>query len=105
MNSMRFVALGFAFLVAGTGLAQADAIRVRGTVVGFDGALLTVKTRDGNLDAIKLAAGWKVSGVATASIKDIKQGDFLGIGVKSGRRQRRPRSGGLSRGFEGHRRG
>ncbi|MFA6153083.1 hypothetical protein [Mesorhizobium sp.] len=76
---MRFAALGFAFLFAGTGLVQADAMRVRGTVVGFDGALLTVKTRDGNLDAIKLAAGWKVSGVAKASLKDIKQGDFLGI--------------------------
>ncbi|MBZ9676716.1 hypothetical protein [Mesorhizobium sp. ES1-1] len=76
---MTSVALGLALLVAGTGLAQADAMRVRGTVVGFDGSLLTVKTRDGSLDAIKLAAGWKVSGVANASIKDIKPGDFLGI--------------------------
>jgi hypothetical protein len=79
MNSIRFAALGLAFLFAGTGLVQADAMRVRGTIVGLDGALLSVKTRDGKVDAIKLLPGWKVSGVAKASLKDIKQGDFLGI--------------------------
>lgn len=66
--------------VAGAGAAQAaDALRVRGTVVSFEPTLLTVKTRQGDTDAIKLKAGWKISGVANASAKDIKQGDFLGI--------------------------
>ncbi|MGX7872459.1 hypothetical protein ACVDG5_006005 [Mesorhizobium sp. ORM6] len=57
----------------------ADALRVRGTVVSFVPSLLTVKTRQGDTSAIKLNAGWKISGVAGASLKDIKQGDFLGI--------------------------
>lgn len=57
----------------------ADAVRVRGTVVGFEPSLLTVKTRQGATSAIKLDAGWKISGVANASVKDIKPGDFLGI--------------------------
>lgn len=66
--------------VAGTAGAQAaDALRVRGTVVSFESSLLTVKTRQGDTDAIKLDAGWKISGVASASVKDIKQGDFLGV--------------------------
>ncbi|WP_292495261.1 hypothetical protein [Mesorhizobium sp.] len=57
----------------------ADAARVRGTVVGVAGSTLTVKDRDGKTDAITLADGWKISGVAKASAADIKQGDFLGI--------------------------
>ncbi|RVA88411.1 hypothetical protein EN925_19650, partial [Mesorhizobium sp. M7A.F.Ca.US.006.04.2.1] len=63
--------------VAGAGAAQAaGALRVRGTVVSFKPTLLTVKTRQGDTDAIKLKAGWKISGVANASATDIKQGDF-----------------------------
>ncbi|WP_256750796.1 hypothetical protein [Mesorhizobium sp. Mes31] len=66
--------------VAGTaGARAADAVRVRGTVVSFKPSLLTVKTRQGDTDAIKLDAGWKISGVASASVKDIKHGDFLGV--------------------------
>jgi hypothetical protein len=62
-----------------TGAQAADAVRVRGTVVSFDPAILTVKTRQGDTDAIKLNTGWKISGVAKVLAKDIKQGDFLGI--------------------------
>jgi hypothetical protein len=65
---------------AGVGGAQAaDTLRVRGTVASFEPSLLTVKTRQGDTSAIKLNAGWKISGIASASVKDIKQGDFLGI--------------------------
>ncbi|MCA0031830.1 hypothetical protein [Mesorhizobium sp. B263B2A] len=74
--------LGTISMLSGAGVAAAraaDALRVRGTVVSFEPSLLTVKTRQGETSAIKLNAGWKVSGVASASIKDIKQGDFLGI--------------------------
>ena len=65
---------------AGAGAAQAaDLLRVRGTVASFAPSRLTVKTRLGDTSAIKLNAGWKISGVANASVKDIQQGDFLGI--------------------------
>lgn len=57
----------------------ADNVRVRGTVAGIDGSALTVKTREGDTAVIKLADGWKISGVKGASIGDIKTGDFLGI--------------------------
>ncbi|MES0055054.1 hypothetical protein NKJ66_15690 [Mesorhizobium sp. M0078] len=57
----------------------AEAVRIRGTVTAFAGATLTVKTREGATDAIALAEGWKISGVAKADAGDIKQGDFLGI--------------------------
>jgi len=72
------LALGAVLAVAG-GAHAADDVRVRGTVSAFDGSTLTVKTREGDTDAIKLIAGWKVSGVAKASLDDIKVGDFVGV--------------------------
>ncbi|RWM06259.1 MAG: hypothetical protein E5X80_04855 [Mesorhizobium sp.] len=59
--------------------AQADTVRVRGTVVGLAGTALTVKARDGKTDTVTLSPDWMISGVAKASASDIKQGDFLGI--------------------------
>lgn len=74
--------LGTISMLSGIGVASAhaaDTLRVRGTVVSFEPSLLTVKTRQGDTAAIKLKDGWKLSGVANASVKDIKQGDFVGI--------------------------
>ncbi|TGQ53751.1 hypothetical protein EN836_14110 [Mesorhizobium sp. M1C.F.Ca.ET.193.01.1.1] len=60
------------------GAAQADTVRVRGTVVDLAGTALTVKAHDGKTDTVTLTPGWMISG-AKASATDIKQGDFLGI--------------------------
>ena len=81
MNLKSFaIVLGTVSSVIGATQAwAAGAIRVRGTVVSVAGSTLTVKDRDGKTDAITLADGWKISGVAKASAADIKQGDFLGI--------------------------
>ena len=59
--------------------AAATDIRVRGTIVAFDGSTLTVKTREGDTAKITLEKDWKLSSVAKASIADIKAGDFVGI--------------------------
>jgi hypothetical protein len=70
-----------AFLgIGSTGSALgAEDVRVRGTIVGLDGSTLTVKTREGPNSALALKPGWKVTGVAKASMEDIKPGDFVGI--------------------------
>ena len=52
---------------------------MRGTVVSLDGSTLTVKTREGPTSALALKSGWKVTGVAKASVEDIKPGDYVGI--------------------------
>jgi hypothetical protein len=66
--------------VAAASPAQAtENVRVRGTIVSGDGSTLTVKTREGPTSALALKPGWKVVGVAKASIEDIKPGDFVGI--------------------------
>ncbi|RAZ88437.1 hypothetical protein DPM33_23180 [Mesorhizobium hawassense] len=83
MKLKSFVIGTISSVVGATGAGAADAARVRGTVVSVAGSTLTVKDRNGKTDAITLAAGWKISGVAKASAADIKQGDFLGIASAS----------------------
>jgi hypothetical protein len=73
-----------AALVAGTLMTAvpawaADSTHVRGTVESLQGSVLTVKTREGPSEDIKLKDGWKISGLAKATIQDIKSGDFVGI--------------------------
>ena len=73
-------ALSLAFWAPESRAANAaDNVRVRGTVSKFEGSTLTVKTREGDVEVIGLAPGWNVSGVAKASVDDIKAGDFVGI--------------------------
>ena len=79
LKSFAIVLGAISSVIGATQAWAADATRVRGTVVGVAGPTLTVKDRDGKTDAITLADGWKISGVAKASAADIKQGDFLGI--------------------------
>jgi hypothetical protein len=57
----------------------AENVRVRGTIVGLEGSTLTVKTREGPTSALALKPDWKVTGIAKASVEDIKPGDFVGI--------------------------
>ncbi|HKN29528.1 MAG TPA: hypothetical protein VJY34_17255 [Roseiarcus sp.] len=57
----------------------AENVRVRGAIVSLDGSTLTVKTREGPTAALALKSGWKVNGVAPASLGDIKPGDFVGV--------------------------
>jgi hypothetical protein len=83
LKSFAIVLGAISSVIGATQAWAADAARVRGTVVGVAGSTLTVKDRDGKTDAITLADGWKISGVAKASAVDIKQGDFLGIASTS----------------------
>ncbi len=74
------LALAASLSAAGISPSQAaDAVQVRGTVVSLDGSTLTLKTREGPTSALTLKPGWKVTGVAAASVNDIKPGDFVGI--------------------------
>jgi hypothetical protein len=79
---LRSAVLGLvaaAAALASGGVAAADGVRVRGTVVNVAGDTLLVKSRDGDNVSIKLNLGWKAGGIAKASLADIKPGDFVGI--------------------------
>jgi hypothetical protein len=86
MNLRLPTALGGAIAVAALlGIAvvsptrAAETVHVRGTIVSLDGSTLTVKTREGPDAAVMLKPGFKVAGIAKASVEDIKPGDFVGI--------------------------
>jgi hypothetical protein len=83
---LPLTALALATLAAGA--AQADGVRVRGTVVSVTGDTLLVKSREGADVPIALNLGWKAGGIAKAKLADIKPGDFVGIaslpGAKGG---------------------
>ena len=59
--------------------AAASSVRVRGTVESLAGSTLTVKSREGKDVAITLKDGWKVTGLAKASLDAIKPGDYVGV--------------------------
>jgi hypothetical protein len=67
---------------ATTALAQNATTRVRGTVESLGGDALTVRTAEGESIKIRLAPDWQVSGVAKATLADIKPGAFIGVGAR-----------------------
>jgi hypothetical protein len=78
------------------GVAQTpEAMSVRGVVVSLDGAVLTVKTRQGADVPIKLVDNPRVVAVVKASIADIKPGAYIGASSV-------PREGSTSRALEIH---
>src|SRR4051794_16948617 len=70
-----------ALLLGGEALAQSAPVptRVRGVIEKIDGQTLTVKSREGKSEQIKLADDFGVTGVAKASLADIQAGKFVGI--------------------------
>ena len=53
--------------------------RIRGEIVKADGALLSVKTREGAMLAVKVADDARVGALVKASLADIKDDSFIGV--------------------------
>ena len=64
--------------------AQPTPWGVKGTIVGLDGDVLTVKTMTGETVAVHLTKDTGVSAHAPRGIADIKQGDFVGSAAVPG---------------------
>ena len=85
MNRMTrrvFGVAGFAVLLAtSVSLAQQpQTVRVRGTVEAFDGAVMTVKSREGQTTyKIKLTDSAAVRGIVKAALSDIKNNSYIGV--------------------------
>lgn len=74
-----FGAAAFALvLVADVASAQQSG-RIRGEIEKAEGALFVLKTRDGGVLYVKLAADARVSALQKASLADIKNDTFIGI--------------------------
>src|SRR5437588_1112634 len=85
MNEMTRALIGAAafglVLTASVSFAQQpQTVRVRGTVEGADGPMLTVKSRGSQTTyKVKMADNVAVRGVVKASLSDIKQNSFIGV--------------------------
>jgi hypothetical protein len=77
MRKQLFIAI-LALFCASTAGAQAQVVRVRGTIEQVSGDLVTVKTREGDSVRIRLASDGKVVAMVKASLADIKVGSFVG---------------------------
>jgi hypothetical protein len=88
-QSLFPVLAAFVLTLASLGAeAQTTPVRVRGSITGFDGSVLAVKTRQGRDVTVKLAETFAVIGVAATSMAEIKSGSFIGTGAvqdKAGR--------------------
>lgn len=79
MKTHRWIAAILLALVSTALLSQASPpMRVRGMIEKVDGAVLTVKTRDGMMVTLRLADKAGVSGVVNASLADIVPGKYIG---------------------------
>jgi hypothetical protein len=75
-----FVSLTALSVLAGAALAQpAPTVRIRGAIEAVDGALLTVKTREGQDVKVRLTDNVAVTGVAKIDKSDIKPGSYIGV--------------------------
>src|SRR4051794_36945819 len=61
-------------------LAQpAPTVRIRGAIEAVDGALLTVKTREGQDVKVRLTDNVTITGVAKIAKSDIKTASYIGV--------------------------
>ena len=80
MNYPSLLAAYLVFGLVGATLAQAPlpTERIRGEVVSLDGLQLHVKSRSGDMLAVKLAENYVVTAVVKADMTSIKPGAFVG---------------------------
>ena len=79
MKTLTMIGATCAVLLASAAVfAQDKPMRVRGTVEQIDGAMMTVKSREGDTLKVKLADEVKVVALVKASLADIKPNSFVG---------------------------
>jgi hypothetical protein len=53
--------------------------RIRGTIEGVEGSMLSIKTREGTDVKVKMTDDLKVIGIAKTSLSEIKPGSYIGV--------------------------
>ena len=77
MNPLRIALICTALAIASAADAQ-TALRVRGTITGFDGSVLALKSREGQDLKLQLVENATVAVAKAVKFEDFKQGDFVG---------------------------
>ncbi len=78
MKSVIAFAAAIWFAFVSTSAEAATPMRIRGTIAGLEGNVLSVKSRDGKDLKINLADNLTVSGTKAITMADIKPGDYVG---------------------------
>lgn len=74
------------FLVSAASAQQPQAQRIRGTIEKVEGNVVTIKSREGEDKVVTLADKSVVTGIAKASLADVKPGSYIGVsGMPSAR--------------------
>ncbi len=81
MHMIRTVLLGCALLATSAAIAQTPQ-RIRGTITGFEGNVLSVKSRDGKDLKIELTEKATVATVKAIKLAELKSGDYVGSTTK-----------------------
>jgi hypothetical protein len=71
-------------LVIASAAAQAQvSVRVRGTITGLDGDVLSVRTREGRDLKLKLSEKTTVAAAKALKLEDLKRGEYVGATTKT----------------------
>jgi hypothetical protein len=84
MKLLQVIGLLVGIVLFATAAQAQTNVRVRGTIVGIDGNVLLVKSRDGKDLKIQLAENVAVAVAKAIRLEDIKQGDYVGATTVSG---------------------
>jgi hypothetical protein len=79
MTRRALAAAAIAVVCAATTAAAQQPGRIRGQIEKADGAMLSLKTRDGTMLNVKLADDARVAALVKASLADIKNDSFIGV--------------------------
>ena len=77
-GARRAAAIVFSLTLTSATLAQ-QAARIRGQIEKVDGAMLSLKARDGTVLNVKVADNARVAALVKATLADIKTDSFIGI--------------------------
>src|SRR3954463_10749581 len=82
MNRVAFLAIALAGTSA---IAQTPPVKVRGTIVGLEGDVLTVKSKDGTEKKVELAKDATVAVAQKTTLSEIKPGTLVGSTAVKGK--------------------
>ncbi|MEY9650848.1 outer membrane lipoprotein SlyB [Bradyrhizobium elkanii] len=78
-KSQLFAALLLVAFASPASAQQPPAVRIRGTIEAVDGAMLSIKSRDGADMKVRTTDNVAVFGVAKTDLSEIKPGSYIGV--------------------------
>ncbi|WP_441252361.1 hypothetical protein AB8A28_13210 [Tardiphaga sp. 71_E8_N1_1] len=66
-------------LISAASAQQPQPLRIRGAIEAVDGAVLTIKTREGDERKVKMTDNVTVTGIARTTMAEVKPGSYIGV--------------------------